>query len=192
MPSARDALNARIRVLIDQRLGGKVTPREEAAEYVRLLRARGFSTRQIAERIGVPRATVQGWARGRWAPSSSIRFDLLAMFARNALQLPVIERPKLTGMRLVLDTLLSVRRCSQRQLTCDLGFPCPKNPGGGNYRVSKWMSGGQMPGRHSTVRILRLVRKTGLPSMFVDICTNRLRELDEREHRRMVARGGSR
>jgi hypothetical protein len=102
------------------------------------------------------------------------------MFARNSMQLPVIPRPKYTGIRLVIDTLRSVRRCSARQLSCELGYSCPKNQGGGNQPVTRWMSGVR-PSRRATLRILRLVRKTGLPPMFIEICTNHLREVTELE-----------
>jgi len=174
MTTAREALNNRVRELIERRLNGDlIPPREEAAEYVRQIQARGITSAQIAARVGTSRHTVVGWGRGIRSPATEVQFGRLAMMARNALALSVIERRTPTGMALVLETLRCARRCSMRQLGYDLGLSL-RGRGGA---VSNWIRGATRPSEASTLRIRSLALATGLPRELIAICDEYLKEL---------------
>jgi hypothetical protein len=181
-PNARQIEN--VRALIAWRLAGVPTPHEEAAEYVRLLLARGITTREIAERCGVQRTAVNGWNRGRCAPGSRVCFERLAMMTRNALPLPVIERTPPTGMALVIDTIRRVGNFrSGRELQRSLGH-LGKTRG---WALSHTAFSHTSPGRLVTLQLRQLALRLGLPLALIEICDLRLIELAE--NRRNMMKG---
>jgi hypothetical protein len=153
-----DPQDEQTRAIVERRLMPKVlTDREEAQYYVRVLLARGFTLKLIAERCGVGRNAVSTWKFGIAAPGDESRFSRLALLTRAALQtLPPRRETLPEGMPKLVYALMRALDVSATEVARRVGIRWPQQTG------PRWLWGGTRPFRLATLRLRTLAVRAGL------------------------------
>jgi DNA-binding transcriptional regulator YiaG len=149
----------------------EVTQAHEAARWcLNELRMRGWRWSQVAQRMGVDAQTVSSWWQDRTAPRTEAKLQQLIGITRAVLQ----DRPpvlRLCGMHWVAEMLRRTLGLSSRAFSRRLGL--------GAMAMSRWISGGELPGQRATAAIRALVIEVNPPEarIMLNICDARLKEI---------------